>query len=548
MRTKLYLLLVLLGMTLSSCSNFLEEYSQNSTYVESVDDLSELLLGSGVMNRNTWRFSFLHLMSDELAEMPILNKEYEEGGTLTWEKYGGVYSWAQQPFTYYDGTAYADTDWKSFYSYIQTYNSILVEADALEEKGKGGDALDQVKGEVLFLRAWNYFMLANIYGLPYDKQNPKDGGNVILRTSSVITADKLPRNHSGEVYEQIVSDLNEAARLLQGKSNSSKQRCSADACYALLSRVYLYMESYADAIKAANQVRNYHLYDLVNDYEPGSGESFLTLNSPEIIFTQGLYSLDVVMQGTGRSYPSVDIDWENSDFTTGDIKYVIVYKPVIYSSTYICSDEMLELFDENDRRYSAFFTKSYGRKYLICRKFRNALQDKVTETDPITGKVLSSTSGRTVGNEAATIRYAEVLLNKAEAQAALGDAEAVNTIKTLLDARYIQLPAIPGGGEELIRFIRRERQKELCFEGHRWFDLRRYAVNTILPEKISITHTYHTKVSKSEVNVAGTFTLQPYSESTKGLWTLPVPDDVVDFCYPNFITFDRTQGVVVTNN
>lgn len=36
-------------------------------------------------------------------------------------------------------------------------------------------------------------------------------------------------------------------------------------------------------------------------------------------------------------------------------------------------------------------------------------------------------------------------------------------------------------GEDLVNLIRDERRRELCFEGHRWFDLRRYAVNPKYP-------------------------------------------------------------------
>ena len=48
----LYYPIVLLFFLCSSCGNFLEEYSQNSSYVESVDDLEELLLGEVYMKRN----------------------------------------------------------------------------------------------------------------------------------------------------------------------------------------------------------------------------------------------------------------------------------------------------------------------------------------------------------------------------------------------------------------------------------------------------------------------------------------------------------------
>lgn len=42
--------------------------------------------------------------------------------------------------------------------------------------------------------------------------------------------------------------------------------------------------------------------------------------------------------------------------------------------------------------------------------------------------------------------------------------------------------------KELVNFIRSERRRELCFEGHRWPDLRRYAVNTKYPLETTIRH------------------------------------------------------------
>ena len=70
MKNILYLLVVLFFFC-SSCGDFLEEYSQNSTYVESVDDLDELLLGGGYLTRNvgsisaTGAMAYLQIMDDE---------------------------------------------------------------------------------------------------------------------------------------------------------------------------------------------------------------------------------------------------------------------------------------------------------------------------------------------------------------------------------------------------------------------------------------------------------------------------------------------------
>ena len=117
------------------------------------------------------------------------------------------------------------------------------------------------------------------------------------------------------------------------------------------------------------------------------------------------------------------------------------------------------------------------------------------------------------------IRSAELYLNKAEAEAMLDKAEAIQTIKTLLNNRFEGgIPPVDGlNGKDLVSFIRDERRRELCFEAHRWFDLRRYAVSPKYPEKKSIKHTTYDKNGVLE----GDYVLKPYGEDPA--WALPIP-------------------------
>ena len=65
--------------------------------------------------------------------------------------------------------------------------------------------------------------------------------------------------------------------------------------------------------------------------------------------------------------------------------------------------------------------------------------------------------------------------------------------------------------EELLEFIKDERRRELCFEGHRWFDLRRWG----MPE---ITHVWHESQTESRV----------YRLQEKDLmYTVPIPDEAI---------------------
>ena len=88
-------------------------------------------------------------------------------------------------------------------------------------------------------------------------------------------------------------------------------------------------------------------------------------------------------------------------------------------------------------------------------------------------------------------RTAEAYLNGAEAAAMRGDeGTAHSLLKTLRDNRLKNSGAITASGADLIAFIRDERQRELCLEGHRWFDLRRYTVCEQYPWSKSYRHAF----------------------------------------------------------
>ena len=143
--------------------------------------------------------------------------------------------------------------------------------------------------------------------------------------------------------------------------------------------------------------------------------------------------------------------------------------------------------------------------------------------------------------DACLFRSAEVYVNKAEAQAMLDQPDAISTVKVLMEKRYKDgvLPAIDGlKGKGLVDFIREERRRELPCEGHRWFDLRRYAVSPKYPELKEITHgVYQSAMASLKPGVYdGSYTLKPYGQDNA--WVLPIPD------YE--IIFDR--GAMVDND
>ena len=311
-----------------------------------------------------------------------------------------------------------------------------------------------------------------------------------------------------EVYEQVVRDLTDAAECLEGVKPTTVYRAGESAAYAMLSRVYLYMGNWEAALAACEKVENkgYGMVDL-NTYVwgesvDGVSQSYMISSSPETIFSNGSNVLgQLFMHDSYSNYRAFRV-----------------------------SDGLLQLFldDMTDLRRNVFIRSAGG--HYRC------------------GKVVSMSPRIDVG-DCFVLRYPEILLNKAEALAMLDrDGEAVQALNDLRRYRYEDhnAPAITETGEELMNFIRTERRKELCFEGHRWFDLRRYAVSPKYPLKVAITHGEYrdgdspTTSSHTEGTLLREYTLQPWPESPN--WVMPIPVYEMEYNKGTMVDNEREES------
>ena len=118
----------------------------------------------------------------------------------------------------------------------------------------------------------------------------------------------------------------------------------------------------------------------------------------------------------------------------------------------------------------------------------------------------------------------EVYLNKAEALAMLDKPnEAIEVLQKLREKRMSDVGTINLTGEDLMKFIRDERRRELCFTGQRWFDLKRYAVHSKYPQKTKIEHPYYEWTGSA--TLVKTYVLDEYPGD--GGWLMPFPADAI---------------------
>ncbi len=216
-------------MLLQSCGDFMEEYSQDLKRVQSVDDLSELLMGECMLPLSLYEsdsyveisnenFMLLHFMSDELQETLIMDDDVDMAKIR--EKYFPYFTWQGNCCIDYQGKNSLENDeddfWNLAYNRINNCNMVIKACDDLEVSHPDDLALkERIKGECYYLRATYYYMLANLYGKPYAPQTAQQTPCVPIKTSANIEDKEYTRNSVAEVYAQIKEDLAQAENILK---------------------------------------------------------------------------------------------------------------------------------------------------------------------------------------------------------------------------------------------------------------------------------------------------------------------------------------------
>lgn len=509
---KLRYILSSIGMAwmLCGCGSFLEEYSQDKDYITSWKNLDELLMGDCYLPVNyikQYKFfsnpgMFLHLLADEMEENNLGdgNKSVEPEshqymfGPSTWQPRMGA---TENGLTFYS----ENREWTLFYKYINVANNVVESAKKLPQVTPDEiQGFNKVTGEAKFLRAFYYFWLLNVYGQPYDPATASTALGIPIKMTPEIQDRIFSRQTVGECYDLIVKDLLEAEQCL-AKVPSQKKLYRADvtAVRLLLARVYLYMQKWEEAARYAQLVVEAHpvLENVVK-----SGSKFMRADNPENIFSMGGNDL---------------------------VRMTSFY----YQSTRI-STGLYESYHENDVRRSSWFWRS-GPFIACIRENHGAPLSNVPETDKswyYDAYIYGSSSMRTPVSSLFWLRSAEAYLILAEAKAYTGEEEeAQQALKQLVSNRYREGAPERNveslSGSDLITRIRTERRWEFPVEGHRWFDLRRYRVCQVQPEKVSLQHTYTVYRDNDTGDFLETrlYTLTEEDAS----WTVNIPHEVLEF-------------------
>jgi hypothetical protein len=300
----------------------------------------------------------------------------------------------------------------------------------------------RLAGEAKFLRAFMYFTLVKCYGgVPIVDHLPVPG-------SDPDRIMQLTRKTSAEVYAFIENDLNDAIAALPEKgaySANEKSRVSKGAAYALLAKVSLYQKNWQKVIDNCNKVTGYSIVsNYATMFRPAGkfdSESIFEIYAQGAVPAKGIegYSNTQGARGAGGwgwgfNTPSQSLV---NAYELGDVRKDAT---IIFKGTTLYDGRVVPTTVENDR----YNYKAYSSAYTDA-----------WETDV----------------DIKYLRYAEVLLMKAEALNELGQTSDAIPLLNQIRNRAGLANTAAVSQVDVKTAIWRERRVEMAFEHDRFFDL-----------------------------------------------------------------------------
>lgn len=353
-----------------------------------------------------------------------------------------------ESFTYTPRTEEFNSFWKVQYNGINQCNVVL---DHLPEIEMDEILRDRVTGEALFLRSYYYFQLVQVFG------------DVPLFTT-VLPPDelKIPRTPKAEIYRLIGEDCERAAQLLpEVHLPSELGRATKGAAYALAAKASLYEKNWAKTLEFVAKVKDLNLYALMPDYGDNFREE--TQNNAESVF---------------------EIQHSNLELGVGNfLNQWWFSKKVLGYGFAEAREEFVNAFEPDDPRLG--FTIARNNEDYFGVVYKNSFSS--TKYSPRKYLQADSTLTQKADGDInyTAIRFAEVLLWEAEVLNELGMVQEAQIPLEQVRARaraqaldpLSALPAVTTNDQQTMReAIRHERQVELGFEMHRFFDLVRWGI------------------------------------------------------------------------
>lgn len=277
--------IIALGLTLTSCDDWLDKLPDNRMELQTPSDVSSLLVSAYPSSHPAY---LLEMYSDNTDD--CVNPSWSEASRFQAQ----AYNWEDITETGEDESP--QELWNRHYLAIASANAAI---DLIEGKGSPAEYTEQL-GEALLCRAYAMFQLSTVFckaynpatastdlGLPYPTHPEKVVGTVYTRGTME------------DLYGQIDKDLQRGLPLVSSNYSKPKFHFNTDAAKAFAARFYLYKGDFAKAITYATEVlgadptakaRDWDAYSALNMNDQIRPEAWVSADEKCNFLLQTVYS------------------------------------------------------------------------------------------------------------------------------------------------------------------------------------------------------------------------------------------------------------------
>lgn len=436
-----FLLFLASTLLLQSCSDFLEQEpgtqvsinEQLGTKQGVLQALNGLYYEIGANVRTEAFVVYADVQGGNIKFAPSVTTNTNVGSVNIQNKIENVYSFNDQS---------DDSDFASFYNtnydIINQANLILEFTDALK------DATDaeknQIKAEALTARAYAHFLLAEVYSQNYGFTEDASHLGIIYNNKSINNGLQYPaRETSANTYTFIINDLKDAINfysdiiLLNGPTYSYFNKTNTKA---LLARVYLSKKDWKNAYQTADDIITNSGVNLVS-----SSNYIAEWKKPDTPVSEILLEFSIPRNDVGVA--------------SGSLSTFFGYTSNSEYGSYVASLDLYDLYETEDIRKQLFTNHPLTTEVNL----------QTTVLDYYFTEKFQGNPGYVA------FRLSEQYLIRAEAALKMDNPNQAKTDINIIRERA--KASLLTDAENLDEAIFLERRKELCFEGHLFFDLAR---------------------------------------------------------------------------
>ncbi|NGM61775.1 RagB/SusD family nutrient uptake outer membrane protein [Sphingobacterium sp. SGG-5] len=451
----IFYLFIVFSMT--GCKKYLEINPDNRVRLSTVEDFQAVI--TGAYPQAYHMFTELYTDNVRFYDYP----DYNQANITSWLK--PLYLWSDNYIT--NNAITPEAAWRKYYNDIYEANIVLENI----EQASGDDGLRlSVMGEAYMNRAYCHFMLVNIFAKHYNKNTAgTDLGVPYMLETEKQSGREYARDNIQYVYDRIEEDAFKALELInEAYMSVPKFHWSKASIHAFLTRFYLFQGDWEKSLYHAEEVFkiNSSIRDLFTDFDT--------------YFVPGDYTT------FARRY----FETHNPNILL--VNYTLEWNSYFRGSLY--ANEFRNTFHADDVRGRIYTRWNNQTPNYMARKFRGSL--------PSDGQSYS---------DVGLFVVEEVMYNAAEAAVRKDDPDfeyALEKLNRILERRW--RPYVPLKLEDyqtvdlMLDKIIDEKNKELCYEGYRWFDVKRL--------EIPITHWDGTKEIYLPVNDPRRLVQIPFAE------------------------------------